>query len=760
MAVGQSPTRKDAVAKVTGRARYTGDLTMPGMLHAVYVRSPVAHGRVVRIETGRAAALSGVEAVFTFEDVPRERFPTAGHPYALDPEHADVADRTLLTGHVRYQGDEVAVVVARDRLTAERAARLVEVEYEVLPALVTPEAALAPGAPEIHPGGNVVDRHGFEAGGDVEGALAGSDAVVEGRYTTSINCHCHLEGHVAWAYMDDADHVVVVSSTQIPHIVRRIVGQAVGIPLSRVRVVKPHIGGGFGAKQDVVLEPMAAFLTMRLGGAPVKLDLTREECFTATRTRHAVRIAGRVGVARDGTIRALDLECMSNTGAYASHGHAIMHAGCSKSTSLYPRSAIRMRATTHYANVPAAGAMRAYGTPQVTFGIECLVEEAARAIGMDPLELRLRNVARQGDVNPLTGERIESCALAACLEKGRELIRWDEKRRLYRGQAGPVRRGLGVACFSYGSGTYPACVEISSVRLVLNQDGTVHLQAGAAEIGQGADTAFCQMAAQTLGVPFDRVHPVSTQDTDVAPFDTGAYASRQTYTVAPAVKEAARLLREKILRHAAEMTGRSPESLDLAGGDVVAAGRPGGVVLPLAEVARDSYYHKERGGQLTAEVSRKTVTNAPSYGCTFVDVEVDIPLCRVAVREIYNVHDAGRIVHPVMAEGQVHGGLLMGIGMALHEELLVDPATGRIHNNNLLDYKMPTFVDAPDLGCAFVETTEPTGAYGNKSLGEPPIITPAPAIRNAVWDATGVRIDEIPITPKVLYRHLARAGLV
>ncbi len=275
MAVGQSPTRKDAVAKVTGRARYTGDLTMPGMLHAVYVRSPVAHGRVVRIETGRAAALSGVEAVFTFEDVPRERFPTAGHPYALDPEHADVADRTLLTGHVRYQGDEVAVVVARDRLTAERAARLVEVEYEVLPALVTPEAALAPGAPEIHPGGNVVDRHGFEAGGDVEGALAGSDAVVEGRYTTSINCHCHLEGHVAWAYMDDADHVVVVSSTQIPHIVRRIVGQAVGIPLSRVRVVKPHIGGGFGAKQDVVLEHMAAFLTMRLGGAPVKLDLTR-----------------------------------------------------------------------------------------------------------------------------------------------------------------------------------------------------------------------------------------------------------------------------------------------------------------------------------------------------------------------------------------------------------------------------------------------------------------------------------------------------
>ena len=321
-------------------------------------------------------------------------------------------------------------------------------------------------------------------------------------------------------------------------------------------------------------------------------------------------------------------------------------------------------------------------------------------------------------------------------------------------------RGLGVACFSYGSGTYPACVEISGARLVLNQDGSVHLQIGATEIGQGSDTAFCQMAAETLGVTYDNVHVVSTQDTDVTPFDTGAYASRQTYVVAPAVKQAAGQLRAAILEHAALMTGQAPEALDLIDGNIVFTNRPEKVVLTLGEVALDAYYHKDRGGQLSADVSYKTRTNPPSFGCTFVDLEVDIPMCKVTIREIFNVHDSGVIIHPLMAEGQVHGGLAMGIGMALFEELLIDETSGRIYNNNLLDYKMPTCMDIPDLGCAFVETREPTGGYGNKSLGEPPNITPAPAIRNAIWDATGVKIDEIPMTPKILYRYFAKAGLI
>jgi xanthine dehydrogenase molybdenum-binding subunit len=317
-----------------------------------------------------------------------------------------------------------------------------------------------------------------------------------------------------------------------------------------------------------------------------------------------------------------------------------------------------------------------------------------------------------------------------------------------------------VACFSFVTGTYPSCVEIAGARLILNQDGSVHLQVGATEIGQGADTAFAQMAAETLGLDCDDVHVVSFQDTDVSPFDTGAYASRQTYMVAPAVKQAARELKEKILAHAALMTKHAAGNLDLRGGRIVFDGSPKEVIISLSDLALDAYYHKQRGGQLTAEVSCKTQTNPASFGCTFVDLEVDVPLCRVTIREIFNVHDSGVIINPLMAEGQVHGGLAMGIGMALYEELIIEEESGRIFNNNLLDYKMPTFMDIPDLGCDFVQTREPTGGYGNKSLGEPPIITPAPAIRNAVWDATGVKVDEIPITPKVLYKYFIRAGLI
>ncbi len=760
MAVGKSPRRKDAVAKVTGRARYTDDFSMPGMLYAKYVRSPIAHGRVLRIDTGKARNLHGVEAVFTFEDVSDRRFATAGHPYCLDGSHPDIADRRLLTGHVRYHGDEVAIVVARDRLTAQKAVGLVQVEYEAYPVAVDAQTALSPDAHPIHKGGNTIDSHQFEAGGDLEKAFEAADVIVENDYKTPITWHCHMENHSAYAYMDDMEHIVVVSSTQIPHICRRIVGEALDIPWGRVRVVKPYIGGGFGNKQDVILEPMVAFLTLKLGGVPVKLELPREECFIGTRTRHATRSRNRAGATRDGVLKGLEIECVSNTGAYASHGHAVMGAASSKSCNLYPRGVIKLKATTHYANIPAAGAMRAYGSPQIIFGIECIVEEAARAIGMDPLDFRLKNVARQGDVNPLNKKEILSCALVECLEKGRELIRWDEKKDANRNQTGHVRRGLGVACFSYGSGTYPACVEISGARLTLNQDGSVHLQVGATEIGQGSDTAFAQMAAETLGVAYENVHVVSTQDTDVTPFDTGAYASRQTYVVAPAVKEAAGKLRDDILKYAALMTGQTSEALDLINGNIVFANRPDRVVLPLGDLALDAYYHKDLGGQLTADASYKTRTNPLSFGCTFVDLEVDIPLCKVVIRQIFNVHDSGVIIHPVMAKGQVHGGLAMGIGMALFEELLVDDNSGRIYNNNLLDYKMPTFMDIPDLGCAFVENREPTGGYGNKSLGEPPNITPAPAIRNAVLDATGVKVDEIPMTPKTLYRYFSRAGLI
>ncbi|HHD57440.1 MAG TPA: xanthine dehydrogenase molybdenum-binding subunit XdhA, partial [Desulfobulbaceae bacterium] len=492
----------------------------------------------------------------------------------------------------------------------------------------------------------------------------------------------------------------------------------------------------------------------------VKIEMDREECLIATRTRHSQTVTARAGVTKDGAITFIDLDVISNTGAYASHGHSISMAAGSKCCHLYPHAVTKFSATSHYANIPAAGAMRAYGSPQLFFGMESLLEEAARAIGMDSVEFRLKNCARPGDIRAKTGGHEHAVGIKECLEKGRAAIDWNAKKKQYANQSGNIRSGLGVACFSYGSGTYPACVEIAGCRLVLNQDGSVHMQVGATEIGQGSDTALAQMAADTLGLSYDKIHVVSEQDTDVTPFDPGAYASRQTYVAAPAVYEAADTLKGKILAHAALMTDKAVEDLDLSDDNIILKNHPQEIVLDLHTLALDSYYHKDRGGQLTAEVSSKTRTNAPSYGCTFVDLEVDIEMCSVSVKEIINVHDAGRIIHPLSATGQVHGGMAMGIGMALFEELLIDPETGWIYNGNLLDYKIPTCVDIPDLESAFVDTFDPTSPYGNKSLGEPPIISQGPAIRNAIWDATGVKINTMPMTPKVLFTHFNAAGLL
>jgi len=380
---------------------------------------------------------------------------------------------------------------------------------------------------------------------------------------------------------------------------------------------------------------------------------------------------------------------------------------------------------------------------------------------MDSVEFRLKNAVKPGDMNQIGKRPIMTAGLAECIEKGRQLIGWEKKRADWPpSQNGPVRRGLGLACFSYLSGTYPVCVEVASASLMLNQDGSVHLRVGATEIGQGSDTAFAQMAAETLGIPFSKVHIVSTQDTDVTPFDTGAYASRQTYVGGQAVMRTAQKLKEKILDYVGLITGMNPQDLDILGGNIVVARTPATAVMSLKDVAMDAYYDKNRGGQITAEISYKTRTNAPSFGCTFVDLEVDVPMCKVKINKICNVHDCGVVINPLNAEGQVHGGMAMGIGAGLFEALMIDPDSGRIYNNNMLDYKVPTIMDIPDLGVAFVETHEPTHPYGSKSLGEPPVLSPAPAIRNAILDATGVAVNELPLNPKTLFRYFKAAGLI
>lgn len=758
--VGKRVKRVDAVAKVTGKAKYTDDFMERDMLVGKILRSPYAHAIVKNIDVSKAKALPGVEAVLTYKDVPDNKYATAGHPYSLDPKHRDREDRTILTKKARFVGDEIAAVVATDDLTAEKALKLIDVEYEVLEPVLTPEDALKENAPLIHEeyDNNIISDFGYQIG-DVEESFKESDYIFEDEFETSIVQHCHLENHISYAYVDADDRIVIVSSTQIPHICRRIVGQALGIPWGRIRVIKPYIGGGFGNKQDVCLEPLNAALTLAIGGRPVKIDLSREECMIATRTRHAFKYKFKTGVSKDGKLIATHITAISNNGAYASHGHSIAMSAGTKFRPLYSFKSIKFDPVTVYTNLPAAGAMRAYGVPQIKFALESHMENIARKLNMDPIEFRRRNLLGEGYVDPLNGNKVLSCGIHECIAKGKELINWDEKKEKYKNQTGIKRRGLGMACFSYASGTHPVGLELAGARIVLNQDGSVQLQIGATEIGQGSDTVFAQMVAEVLGIPVDMVHVVSTQDTDISPFDTGAYASRQTYVTGMAVKKAALEIKEKILNFVWGMTDIPAEALDIEDANIVYK-HSGEVVMPLSKVAMQTYYDTVFAKPITSDTSNNARVNAMSFGVTFAEVEVDIKTGKIEVVEIFNVHDSGKIINPQLAEGQVHGGVSMGIGYALSEEMLFDEKTGKPLNNNLLDYKLPTIMDTPDIGVAFVETHDPTGPFGNKSLGEPPAISPAPAIRNAVLDATGVAFDRIPMTPQRVFEKFKEAKLV
>ncbi|MDK2986689.1 MAG: xanthine dehydrogenase molybdenum-binding subunit [Clostridia bacterium] len=758
--VGKRVKRVDAVAKVTGKAKYTDDFMERDMLVGKILRSPYAHAIVKNIDVSKAKALPGVEAVLTYKDVPDNKYATAGHPYSLDPKHRDREDRTILTKKARFVGDEIAAVVATDDLTAEKALKLIDVEYEVLEPVLTPEDALKENAPLIHEeyDNNIISDFGYQIG-DVEESFKESDYIFEDEFETSIVQHCHLENHISYAYVDADDRIVIVSSTQIPHICRRIVGQALGIPWGRIRVIKPYIGGGFGNKQDVCLEPLNAALTLAVGGRPVKIDLSREECMIATRTRHAFKYKFKTGVSKDGKLIATHITAISNNGAYASHGHSIAMSAGTKFRPLYSFKSIKFDPVTVYTNLPAAGAMRAYGVPQIKFALESHMENIARKLNMDPIEFRRRNLLGEGYVDPLNGNKVLSCGIHECIAKGKELINWDEKKEKYKNQTGIKRRGLGMACFSYASGTHPVGLELAGARIVLNQDGSVQLQIGATEIGQGSDTVFAQMVAEVLGIPVDMVHVVSTQDTDISPFDTGAYASRQTYVTGMAVKKAALEIKEKILNFVWGMTDIPAEALDIEDANIVYK-HSGEVVMPLSKVAMQTYYDTVFAKPITSDTSNNARVNAMSFGVTFAEVEVDIKTGKIEVVEIFNVHDSGKIINPQLAEGQVHGGVSMGIGYALSEEMLFDEKTGKPLNNNLLDYKLPTIMDTPDIGVAFVETHDPTGPFGNKSLGEPPAISPAPAIRNAVLDATGVAFDRIPMTPQRVFEKFKEAKLV
>lgn len=768
MEVGKRAIRVDAADKVTGRAKYTDDLRDRPMLEAKILHSTIACGRVKSIDVSKAAALPGVVKVLTCFDAPDLQFPTPGHPWSVEEGHRDVCDRKLLTDRVRIYGDDIAAVVAEDEVTAQRALRLITVAYEEEKPVLTTQEAMAPGAPVLHAEhpDNVLKHTVFEvptpgAGGATAEVVLSDPAWLhfDGHYFTQQVQHCHIENPISCAWMEGG-RITVVSSTQIPHIVRRVIGQALGIGWGKIRVIKPYIGGGFGNKQEVLYEPLNAWLSVQVGGRPVRLDISREEDFQNTRSRHPIELKVRAAVSPEGRIMARECVARSNQGGYASHGHSIAANTVTGFRQCYPDAiAHRSEAFSVYTNLPAPGAMRGYGIPQSCFAGECFMEDMAQKMGWDPYEFRLKNRMPLGYVDPTTGITCHSTGLRACMEKGREFIRWDELREKYQNQTGPLRRGVGMAIFSYKTGVYPISLETSSARIILNQDGSVQLQLGATEIGQGADTVFCQMAADTVGLAMEDVHIVSTQDTDTAPFDTGAYASRQTYVTGKAIKKTGEIFRAKVLDYAAEMTGLDAGNLDIQGGRIVRRGDPA-PLLTMEVLAMEAFYSLSHSVHITAEATSHCKNNTIAFGCCFAEIEVDLPLGKIEVLRLVNVHDSGRLINPALAEAQVHGGMSMGLGYALMEEMKCDPVTGRLLNGNLLDYKLPTAMDHPELTALFAETDDPTGPFGNKALGEPPAIPVAPAVRNALLHATGVAVNSLPLSPQKLVEAFAEGGLI
>lgn len=760
MVVGKSVTRIDAFDKVTGRTKYTDDLCDKNAYVARILHSTIAHGKVLSVDTSEAEKIEGVVKIVTCFDVPKIYFPTAGHPWSTDVSHQDVADRLLLTDTVRFYGDDVAAVVAQNEVAAAQALRAIKVEYEEYPFVLDVQEAMQDTAPQIHGKyKNNILAHTSQSVGNYSEAIKEEGLIkFENWYDTPTVQHCHIENHICYASVENG-RITVVSSTQIPHIVRRVVGQALGIDWGKVRVIKPYIGGGFGNKQDVLYEPLCAYLSTVVGGRLVKIDSSREETFVCQRVRHAIRSHIITYTRPDGTFVARKLEAFSNQGAYASHGHSIAAKGMGCFKQLYPCPNVEADCYTVFTNRPVGGAMRGYGIPQAMFAVESQIDDIAKALNMTPLELRQKNLMPVGYKDDFSKNVNYFDSFNQCIEKGKAYIDYDRKLIEYKNQTGNIRKGIGMAVFWYNTAVWPISLESSSSRMVLNQDGSITLQLGETEIGQGADTAFAQMAADAVGLTLDKVNVVSCQDTDITPFGTGAYASRQTYVGGLTIKQTGELLKQRILDYAQKLTGIPANELDIVDNNIIKA-NDNSVQMTVGELAITALYSLTDSQHITAETTYQIKSNAYSFGCCFADVEVDIRACKIKILNIINVHDCGKLINPALAEAQVHGGMSMGIGYALSEQELFDGRSGKTLNNNLLDYKLSTFMDHPHLEAQFVENAEPTSAYGTKALGEPPACPVAPAIRNAVLNATGVAIDRIPMTPHVLFEEFTKNGLI
>lgn len=751
--VGKSYDKVDAKGILSGKPSYTGDFVPKDALIIKVLRSPHAQARIKSIDTSKAKLIPGVEAIFTYEDVPNTRVTLAGQTY---PEPS-AYDALILDPVVRYVGDEVALVVAKDEATALKAMPLIKVEYEVQKPVLDLHTAIDHET-VVHPEEDILNHipvgqdykrnicvSYHKRVGDIEAELAKCDYVVEGTYFDQATRQSAMEPFQSFGYIDHLGRIVIVSSTQIVFHVRRHIARALGIPASKIRVIKPRIGGGFGSKQTACTELMTAFVTWKLQ-KPCYLLYDRTEAQTCSTTRHAREWYIRVGATKDGIIQVIDMDSITDAGAHATHCFTTTTAGEHKSVPLYNKAkAVHYGTEGVYMNHTPGGAFRGYGATESLWPLECAVNRLADEMGVDPAELRQKNLIAAGERSLVydPDEIMDSGLFQETVNKVKEMARWDERPHSWDIDE-RYRGGLGMALALQGSGV--ANIDVASVEIRLGDDGNYTLYTGSSDMGMGANTILTQMACEVLGCPMESMTVIES-DTDIVPFDPGSYASSTTYVTGTAAKMAAEELREKIINKLAQFMDVKPEEIDFDG--LVGTTKDGAKQLSVQELA-PMLLVGTTPEQLTGFATWGSHTSPPPFMASIAEVKVDKQTGHIIPLHMYNCVDCGTVVNPKLARVQVEGGAVQAIGMALYEDVRYS-SNGRLETNNFMTYKIPTRQDIGEVHTAFVESYEESGAYGVKSIGEIVINTACPAIQHAVKNAVGADVRTLPMTPEKVF---------
>ncbi len=752
----------DGKGIMQGRSYYTDDLAMQDSLIIKILRSPHAFAHIKSIDVSEAQKLNGVALVLTYKDVPHVSFSRAGQGYPEPSPH----DKFILDEYVRYVGDEVAMVAAIDEETAEDALKLIKVEYEVLEPVLDFEKAFE-NKSVIHPEDGICEMFpiGFEPKknvaaayemevGNVEEEFKKSDVIVDETFYSQAQAHAMLETHSSNARLDEHNRLVIYSSTQTPFHMRRILATTLGMPVSKIRVIKPRVGGGFGGKQAFHGEFFCALTTLRTG-RPSKCVYTREEVFGSSYTRHPMRIRMKIGATKDGRINAIDCRSLSDTGAYGEHSLTVFMIVGSKVLPLYNKvNAVRFGGQVVYTNHVSAGAFRGYGAIQGNYALEATVDVLAEKLGMDPKRIREINSMKEKETSPIfeimgegtkgTAMIMESCKLPYCIKRGAELIDWEHNYPRKVISENKVR-GYGMAIAMQGSGI--PFMDMGSATIKLNDGGSYMVTVGATDIGQGSDTIISQIVAEELETTVDKVL-IYSSDTDLTPFDCGAYASSTTYISGNAAWKAAQKMRKRLIKEAAVFLECKEENVEFDGKTFTFGDKS----VTLNEISVKMLYNKNLQ-QVSVTESYYGHVSPPPFMAAYAEVEVDLETGEYEVLNYVTVTDCGTTINPMLARGQVEGGVVQGLGMACFEDVKYDKK-GNLISNNFLNYHIPTHKEIHKLTSEFADSYEPTGPFGAKSVGEIGIDTPPAVICNAIYNATGVRIHSLPITPEKIIKGI------